>query len=249
MTMQKPKQGLKAPAPAGPPRQKLHSITGILNNRGFDGQVSAGRASYRFTYAPASAAIVDGQFLFTGRLTVTRPSGVSRAAENVTATLLAVQGGIDNPPGVRGHLPITIGDPQTQQQQTGGLAGVATPTDEQVRLTPPGPAAGAPPITQATGTRSFLGVLYLKLASLEGRGLGLPYDLSDVQFNARLFPQNDADRALVWEFTDVVQALHGERPDPARAAEKLQHINRMLAGETPPTLPQARRGVLEGLLS
>jgi hypothetical protein len=244
MTMQPRK-----PAAAGAPRQKLHSIAGILNNRTFDGRISAGRASYTFTYAPASAAIVDGRFQLTGRLTVKRPTGIARSAENVTATLIGIQGGIDNPPGVRGHMPVTIGDPQTQQQQTAGLAGVATPTDEQVRLSAPeGPQApGTLPPTQATGERSFLGVLYLKLVSLEGKGLGLPYDLSDVQFNARLFPQNDGDRALVWELTDVVQALHGERPNPARAAEEVQHINRILGGETPATLPQVRRQVFDEL--
>jgi hypothetical protein len=239
----------RKPAPAGPPRQKLHSIAGLLKNRAFEGHMMAGRAAYRFTYAPASAAIVDGRFQLTGRLTITRPTGIKRAAEDVTATLLGIQGGIDNPPGVRGHMPITIGDPQTQQQQTGGLAGVATPTDEQVRLTDPAEpqGTGTLPRTQATGERSFLGVLYMKLGSLEGKGLGLPYDLADVQFNARLFPQNDADRALVWELTDAVQALHGERPNAERAAEEVQHINRLLAGEAPPPLPQVRRQVFEEL--
>lgn len=237
----------RKPAPAGPVKQKLHSMTGVLNNRAFDGQVAAGKTSYRFTYVPASAAIVDGKFQLIGRLTVKRPSGIARVAENVTATLLGVQGGIDSPPGVRGHLPVTIGDPQTLQQQTGAVAGVATPTDEQVRLTAPDEpeAHGGLPRTQATGERSFLGVLYLKLASLDGKGLGLPYDLSDVQFNARLYPQNDMDRALVWEFTDVVQALHGEPPNAGRAAEEVQHINRLLSGEAPAPLPQVRVRVFE----
>ncbi len=84
------------------------------------------------------------------------------------------------------------------------------------------------PVTESTGPLSFVGVMYLRLSPLDGRALGVPIDLSNVQLNARLAPVSELERQLQWLFSAVVEAVYGERPNERVAVEYLEEINRRL---------------------
>jgi hypothetical protein len=136
-----------------------------------------------------------------GKLTLTGEVTVKspaglKRAANVTATLAATQGSIQPAP--------------------------PAPRDVPETLKP----AFTPPATDATGPASSIGVLYLKLAPLDGRALGVPMDLGAVQLNARLHPQSQLERDLQWLYSAWLLAAHDG--NDSLAGESIREINRRL---------------------
>jgi len=206
-------------APPPQPPRRLYSVAGLLQSRKFDGHFNARGETYRFSYAPSSAAIAGGKLELTGEISVRGPSGAARTAERVRATLVATQGAVASPP------------PRRQ-----AAAEVMASEQEQMRAPELGPGSdntqptstATTPVTESTGPLAHAGVLYLRLSKLDGATLGVPVDLGSVQLNARLAPESDADRDLVWLYSDLVSALYGARPDRAAASAPLAALNRAL---------------------
>lgn len=181
-------------------QRKLHSVHSLLIGREFTGEIEAGKTKQRFAYLPASVALVNGKIELTGRFTV-KVTGQTHKTENVKATLLSTQSGIQaSPPTPDGASASMLG-----AVHSGGL-----------------------PATDATGSRAYVGVIYFKLSAMEGAKLGLPFDLSAVQLNARLNPSDDIARALQFWFSVAVRAVLGSEPDNGLASESLSEINKLL---------------------
>src|ERR1051325_1766679 len=101
-----------------------------------------------------------------GKLELTGNLSVSsprgrREAKDVRATLMAIQGGVS-------HVPAQI-----------------------VNRNKLNPARGSLPMTESTDQTGYVGVMYLRLSPINARALGLTIDLSNVQLNARMFPDSD----------------------------------------------------------
>ncbi len=181
-------------------RRKLHSVHSLLIGREFLGEIEAGRNKLRFTYSPASIALADGKIHLTGRFTV-KSAGQAHKAENVKATLLGTQGGIQAAP----PIPTGASDPMLGAVRSGDL-----------------------PVTDATGTRAYVGVMYFKLSPMNGASLGAPFDLSELQLNVRLNPQDETARALQFWYSVAVRAVLGESKDSELASRSLSEINALL---------------------
>ena len=183
--------------------QKLYSIHALPSGREFVGKIEIGRGAYQFTFAPKTAAIVNGKLALTGAVKVKSPIGRRLLTDGVTATLLGTQGSITGPPPM--------------------------PRQFSESLKPPLQApAGSPPLTDWTSHTGSVAVMYLKLAPLDGRALGVPADLSSVQLNARLFATSEVERDLHWLYSALVEATQGEHPNEKLAADYLDAINRIL---------------------
>lgn len=216
-------------------RRQLHSIHGLLRGRIVDGQFEARGQPYRFTFAPKTAALVDGRLVLNGRMAVHSPKLGMRFVDSVEAGLAAVQGGIGVAP-VRRQLPsgTAWGTAQTSQTSASGQKmeqEKGPETDLQPGLRP----FGSPrldelgrPMVDSTGPLSFVGVLYFNLSPLDGPTLGVPLDLSKVQLNLRLATTDDLARDLQLIFSDVVAALYGDPKDESAANEQVQNLNRIL---------------------
>jgi len=182
---------------------KTHSIHVLPNGSGFSGKIEVGRQSYHFAFTPKTAASVNGKLVLTGGVTVKTPTGQRRAADNVTATLLATQGSITGPPPM--------------------------PRQFSESLKPPVPApSGSLPLTDSTGHTGSVAVMYLKLSPLDGRALGVPADLGSVQMNARLYATSEIERDLHWLYSALVEATQGEYLNERLSADYLDAINRIL---------------------
>ncbi len=181
--------------------RKLHSIHSLLAGREFKGEINAGKANHPFAFTPTSAAVVNGKLELSGRFTVKTSGSQARKAENVKATLLATQGGL------------TVGPPAPRSANTNLRVG--SPSDGRL-------------LTDATGDRGYVGVMYFKLSSLNGMTLGLPFDLSAVQLNGRLNPVDDTARALQYWYSLAVNALYGKSPDASQAKSSVNEINQLL---------------------
>lgn len=186
---------------AGARAAKLHSIAGMMRGRGFSGRFDVGGVSHSFTYSPESAAIAGGKLQVTGNLSVIDPQarGARHDVRNVRATLIASQGGIGTAP-PRQKLPAEISTSRPDL-----------------------------PIVESTGSLSFCGVLYFKFAPLDGRALGVPADMRQVQLNVRLAPVSDAERGLQAAFSSITDSLYGERVDRSSAAAAVSELNKLLA--------------------
>ena len=182
---------------------KLHSIHVLPRGREFTGKIEVGRGSYQFTFTPKTAASVNGRLVLTGSVKVKSPAGRQRAADGVTATLLATQGSITSPPPAPRELPQSLNPPQPAISESA-------------------------PITDWTGRLGSVAAMYLKLSPLDGRALGVPADLSSVQLNARLYATSEVERDLHWLYSALIESLSGEQPDQQRAAWHLNEINRLL---------------------
>ncbi|HKQ73472.1 MAG TPA: hypothetical protein VJ810_07090 [Blastocatellia bacterium] len=182
---------------------KIHSIHVLPNGSGFSGKIELGKSGYQFAFTPKAAASSNGKLVLTGGVTVKTPTGRRHAADNVTATLLATQGSITGPPPM--------------------------PRQFSESLKPPLPAPGGSlPLTDWTAHTGSVAVLYLKLAPLDGRALGVPADLSSVQLNARLYATSEIERDLQWLYSALVEAMHGEHKNEQLTADYLGAINRIL---------------------
>lgn len=184
---------------------KLHSIAGVLRGRAFAGTFSLGGMDYAFSYQPEKAAIRERRLELTGSLTVIdqRPNARVRPRQlrSVRATLVATQSGIGTAP-PRKKLPPDVYTPGADL-----------------------------PVVESTGALSFCGVLYLKLAPLDGPALGVSADMSGVQLNARLAPRDDAERELQSMYSSTVDALYGKEPDESAASAAVIEINKLLAAK------------------
>jgi len=181
-------------------KRKLHSVHSLLIGREFTGEIEAGKARLWFAYSPSSVVLADGKIELTGRFAV-KSAGQTRKAENVKATLLGTQGGIQASPPTPGSASVAM------------LGAVHS---------------GDLPMTDATGARAYVGVMYFKLSALDGSKLGVPFDLSGVQLNVRLNPQDDLAKALQFWFSVAVRAIMGETPDSNLASKSLSEINRLV---------------------
>jgi hypothetical protein len=194
----------QATAKTGAKAATLHSIAAIMRERSFAGRFDVAGVSYRFTYSPAKAAVADGKLQLTGGLSVVgeRPNvRVSpRELRDVRATLVAAQGGIGTAP-PRKRLPADIS-----------------------------PARPDLPVVESTGSLSFCGVLYFKLMPLDGRDLGVPADMRQLQLNVRLAPVNDAERGLQGALSSIVDALYGKQVNGDAAEGAVSELNKLLAG-------------------
>lgn len=177
---------------------KLYSIHALPDGVAFTGRIAG---KYQFTFAPKSAEVAGGKLKLKGDVTVQSPAGQKRTVSNVEATLLSTQGSIHQQPVPPRELPNTL----------------------QPTITTPSPT-----VTDATDDLSSIGVLYLKLAPLDGRTLGVPMNLSDVQLNARLYPQSEFERDLQWLYSAWLLASHGGSEQ--RSNDYLNEINRRLKG-------------------
>jgi len=179
---------------------ELHSIAGMLRSRKFEGGFETAGTKYNFTYTPKRAVLSGNQLQLTGTLEIKAANArTPRSIDNVKATLLAIQGGIGNPP-QREKLP---SDVSTKHPDL--------------------------PIVESTGSISFSGVLYFKLSPLDGRGLGVAADMRQVQLNVRLAPVSDTERALQADFSSIADALYGKQIDSKWAESALSDLNKHLA--------------------
>lgn len=216
-------------APGPQPTRKLYSIAGLLNERSFDGEFDARGTDYKFTYAPTSAAVTNRKLELVGRLSVRGPRGAAHTVENVRATLIATQGGIGGSPARRqlaasGASPsANISSPSQKQEEA-----KAPETTQQTPAPEPARPTSLDLKTESTGESGFVGVMYFRLQPLDGTALGVPIDLSRVQFNARLAPTNDIARDLQFIYSDLVDAVYGAKPNEGRATEYVQELNRVL---------------------
>lgn len=180
----------------------LHSIAGVMRGRALEGGFELAGVDYGFSYQPKSAKIVGRRLELTGNFTVIdkrRGALSKRTVERVRATVLSAQSGIGTAP-PRTKLPANL------------------PTDRPDL-----------PVVESTGSLSFCGVLYLRLAPMDGRALGLTADLSKVQLNARLAPRNDVERALQAAYSSIVDALFAKEVDSDAANTASSDLNRQLS--------------------
>lgn len=186
--------------------EKLHSIAAMMRGRTFAGyfNVGGGNHNYYFSYAPAKAAVAGGKLEIIGGLSLAGAGSNFRLPphelRDVRATLVAAQGGIGTAP------------PRKK------LAAEISPVHPDL------------PVVESTGSLSFCGVLYLKLAPLDGRALGVPADMKQLQLNVRLAPVNDVERELQGAFSSIVDALYGKQADGDAATAAVSELNKLLAG-------------------
>lgn len=184
--------------------RKLYSVHTLLRERTFSGEIESGKAKYVFTFAPRGAAIVNGKLELSGSITIKTPLGQGKTVDDVKATLAGIQG---------------------------AMGSAARPREFQIVTASPFPNElnDDKPLTEYTGGRSAIGVAYFHLSPLEGRKLGLPYDLSKVQLNGRITTQDQLARDLQWLLTQAHAALAGEKPDAQVAEPYVTELNRVLS--------------------
>ena len=197
------RQKTAASAAAHPGVFKLHSIGALLKGRHFVAKLEVAGVRYICNFVPATGALTDGKFKLTGSLNVTTArEGAApqpRSLQRVTATLVAMQGGIGSAP------PLKKTSAEVYQ---------------------PGP--GIPPV-ESSGSLSFAGVLFFKLTPLNAAGLGLKADLSAVQLNARFAPTDDRERAVHAAYSQIADAVLGAKTDSESANQAIEELNRLLA--------------------
>lgn len=200
------KRAKQKPVASGRSRAKargIHSIGGLLEGREFAGSFEVGDTTYKFVYAPASAAIVGQRLQLAGTFSVAPPAravaGKPAALRGVKATLVGMQSGIGSAP-ARRKLPSEVYPPRE------GL-----------------------PSVESTGSLSFTGVLYLHFEPIDGSALGVNADLTRLQLNARLWPVNQTERAIQAAFSDASDALLGKKVDLTLAAEPVSELNKLLS--------------------
>ena len=185
---------------AGAKTTKLHSIAAMMRERRFAGRFDFAGVTHSFSYSPAKGTVTGNKLQLTGDLDVVNgPPPSARSLRGVRATLVAVQGGIGTAP-PRKKLPAEISTPRPDL-----------------------------PVVESTGPLSFCGVLYFKIAPLDGRALGVPADMRQLQLNVRLAPVNDTERGLQSAFSSVVDALYGKEVDRSAAEAAVSELNKLLS--------------------
>lgn len=204
-------------APAPRPSPRLYSIAALLRAGRFEGRFEARQGSFRFSYSPVSAAIVRRRLELTGTFTVGSDTGPARTAAAIRARLLGTQGSVaDAPPRSRPSAARPSGAPVAGEDRPGAATSTASRASRGL------------PITESTGPDGSAGVLYFELSPLDARALGVGVDMTRVQLNARLSPDNDRDRTLFWIYADLVAATHGG--SKSRVAGPLRRLLLALKG-------------------
>ena len=138
----------------------------------------------------------------TGPFSVMGNDGRARSSDSVTATLLAMQGGLGTGP--------------------------RPPEDFASRIVVGNPLDPTFPVTESTDSLSFVGVLFFRLSPLDGRVLGVGFDLSRVQLNVRLSPVSQQEQDMQWLFSALTGALLRPVRDEVLAQEYLDRINALM---------------------
>ena len=182
---------------------RLHSIAAMMRERTFAGSFDVAGVNYHFTYTPVKGVVAGNKLQLIGGLRVSGERTNVRVPQHelrdVRATLIAAQGGIGIAP-LRKQLPSDVSTAHPDL-----------------------------PVVESTGSLSFSGVLYFTIASLDGRALGVPADMREVQLNVRLAPVNDAERGLQGAFSSVVDALYGKEVDGNAAEAAVIELNKLLS--------------------
>jgi len=211
--------------------KKLYTLHAVLRGRVFDG-ISETSKAYRFTFIPASAAVVDQRLVITGRMGFAIPQRPVRYVENVQATLIATQGGVGVSPIRRQLLTGTAQTAQTATSEQKLEQEKGPETDLQPGLhsfEPPKYDELGRPKVESTDALSFVGVLYFKLTPIDSSTLGLPFDMSSIQLGARLAPTDDLARDIQVLFSDIVLGLDQKSRDQQLVTSSLEMLNRALA--------------------
>jgi hypothetical protein len=191
---------------------KLHSIHTTPSGKEFVGTIESSQISksgqsqkqvFQFRYTPVSAAIDDWRLVLTGKVTITPPVGSPRTISGVRAKLLATQGATTLAPTVPAGIDPKLVAPA--QVSSNGL-----------------------PLTEYTGNDGSIGVMFLKLSPLNSTQAGLPFDLRDVQLNARLWMNSNLERELLWLYSALLMATQGPRADDRWATGCLAELNKRL---------------------
>lgn len=184
--------------------RKLYSVHALLRGRTFTGDIEVGKLKYAFTYTPMAATIKNGKLELRGNFAVKSPAGKTATAADVTATLAGIQGAMGTAVRPREFQIIT-----------------ASPFPNELN--------DDKPLTEYTGGRSAIGVAYFHLSALNGKALGLPYEMSRVQLNGRLAVGDQLARDLQWLLTQTHAALAGAKPDAQMAEPYVTELNRVLS--------------------
>jgi hypothetical protein len=204
-----------SPAGRAAARLKLHSIPGLMRGRAIAGAFEAGGKSFDYSFTPSAVAVANGTIELTGTFGV--GTATKATLTGVRATLASTQGALGQAPRLRRELlAMTSQGAETAK------------ADMQEGTHPSPPAANQLPITEATGSRGFVGVMYFRLSPLDAKALGVPADMSAVQLNARLAPTSETERELQWLYSGLVMAVLGERPDARAATAHVDAINDLL---------------------
>lgn len=188
-------------------RPRLHSIHTTPSGKEFVGTIESGNLVFQFRYTPITAAVEDWRLVLSGKVTVTPPVGKPRTINGVGARLLATQGAT-------------------------ALAPMA-PAGIDPKLVPPAEVSSKGlPLTEYTGNDGSIGVMFLRLSPMNGTQAGLPFDLSEVQLNARLWMNSDLERELLWLYSALLMATKGPRADDRWATSLLAEINKRFSGRS-----------------
>jgi len=207
-------------------RQKLYILHAILRGRIFDGQLEVLGKVIQFTFI-LTRATYQQTLVLHGKFGFTLPKQPSEFINNVTATLMATQGGVGVSPVRRQLLSGTAQTAQTATSDQRLEQEKGPETDIQPGLhsfEPPKYDELGRPIVESTDALSFVGVLYFKLSPIDSKALGIAVDMSDVQLGARLAPTDDLARDLQLMFSDAVMALN--KNDPALLTSSVENLNR-----------------------
>lgn len=187
------------------PRRKLHTITGLLRQKQFEGAFEFAGKSYSFVYAPAKAEIANGKLHLIGRFTVRGSGGRSASVESLRSTLAAIQGATGAGP-QRPNRGESIARFEAQRSR---------------------PMSAGLPVVEGTDALSSTGVMYFHFEPIK-TPLLVPADLTRVQFNARLAPIDSTARTIHGIYCSIIDAHLGRQADAEAAAAFVAELNKQL---------------------
>lgn len=200
--IQKQKSRSARTVPQAGGRGKLYSIHALLSGQEFLGAIESPPRSHDFRFTPAEGRLKNGMLEITGSFSVMGNDGRARSSNGVTATLAAMQGGLGSGP--------------------------PPPEDFASRTKAVNPLDPTFPVTESTDSLGFVAALFFRLSPLDGRALGLGFDMNRVQLNLRLSPVSQPERDMQWLFSALTSALLGQVRDEVVAQQYLDAINRLL---------------------
>ena len=120
MFIQDNKQPAAKDAPGPKPSVKLYSIFALQSDKAFTGEFETSKSKHQFTFTPASARVENGKLQLLGTFRVG-----ARKVENVTATLVSIQGGLGAIPTLitERRLKMPSGLPLTEASGDQGFVG------------------------------------------------------------------------------------------------------------------------------
>ena len=182
---------------------KLYSVHTLLRGRSFEGSFELGGSTYRLSYAPLRADIVENRLRLQGKLKITGPSVKER--DGVSVRLVSSQGGI-------GSGPSNLTATRMQAAKT------ESERDLAMKLS----------ATDSTGPTSFAGVLFFQCEPFNGTELGVPAELDRLQINLRISPVDELASRLQGVFSLIADSLLAEKRDVSAAEPLIKELNRLL---------------------